>query len=114
ALGAVRSGLAEADRGKLIMACGTGKTFTALKVAEEMAGAGQMVLFLVPSLALMSQTIREWTIDTTTPIRAFAVCSDAQVGKRRKFDGDVAEIEIHDLDYPATTSANKLAKKVAQ
>lgn len=114
ALEAVRAGLANADRGKLIMACGTGKTFTALKIAEDMAGVGQMVLFLVPSLALMSQTIREWTIDTTTPIRAFAVCSDAQVGKRRKFDGDVAEIEIHDLDYPATTSATKLAKKVSQ
>jgi predicted helicase len=114
ALGAVRAGLAEADRGKLIMACGTGKTYTALKIAEDMAGTGQMVLFLVPSLALMSQTIREWTIDTTTPIRAFAVCSDAQVGKRRKYDGDVAEVEIHDLDYPATTSATKLAKKVAQ
>jgi predicted helicase len=113
ALAAVRAGLADADRGKLIMACGTGKTYTALKIAEDMAGTGQMVLFLVPSLALMSQTIREWTIDTTTPMRAFAVCSDAQVGKRRKYDGDVAEVEIHDLDYPATTSATKLAKKVA-
>lgn len=113
ALEAVHAGLAEADRGKLIMACGTGKTFTSLKIAEDMAGPGKMVLFLVPSLALMSQTIREWTIDTAIPMRAFAVCSDAQVGKRRKFDGDVAEIETHDLDYPATTNAAKLAKKAA-
>lgn len=112
ALEAVRAGLMDADRGKLIMACGTGKTFTSLKIAEDMAGASKMVLFLVPSLALMSQTIREWTIDSTTPMRAFAVCSDAQVGKRRKFDGDVAEIETHDLDYPATTNAAKLAKKI--
>jgi predicted helicase len=111
ALVAVRAGLAEADRGKLIMACGTGKTFTGLKIAEDMAGAGKMVLFLVPSLALMSQTIREWTIDTATPLRAFAVCSDVQVGKRRKFDSDIAEIETHDLDYPATTNAAKLAAK---
>lgn len=74
ALQAVRDGLADADRGKLIMACGTGKTFTGLKIAEDMAGSGKMVLFLVPSLALMSQTIREWTIDTATPLRAFAVC----------------------------------------
>jgi predicted helicase len=113
ALEAIRAGLTEADRGKLIMACGTGKTFTSLKIAENIAGSGKMVLFLVPSLALMSQTIREWTIDTATPMRAFAVCSDAQVGKRRKFDGDVAQIEIHDLDYPATTNAAKLAQKVA-
>jgi predicted helicase len=57
ALAAVHAGLlAEADRGKLIMACGTGKTFTSLKIAEDLAGAGKSVLFLVPSLALMSQT----------------------------------------------------------
>lgn len=114
ALDAVRAGLAEADRGKLIMACGTGKTFTGLKIAEDLAGVGRTVLFLVPSLALMSQTIREWTIDTTTQLRAFAVCSDTQVGKRRKSSSDVAEIETHDLDYPATTNAAKLAQKAAQ
>jgi predicted helicase len=114
ALAAVRNGLSSADRGKLIMACGTGKTFTALKIAEDLAGRGGTVLFLVPSLALMSQTIREWTIDTGTPLRAFAVCSDVQVGKRRRSDFDVVEIEMHDLDYPATTDAAKLARKAAQ
>ncbi|MCA1404659.1 DEAD/DEAH box helicase [Ensifer sp. IC3342] len=114
ALSAVRGGLSEADRGKLIMACGTGKTFTGLKIAEDMVGPGKMALFLVPSLALMSQTVREWTIDTETPLRAFAVCSDVQVGKRRRADTDVAEIEVHDLDYPATTDPAKLAKKASQ
>lgn len=114
ALDAVRAGLAKADRGKLIMACGTGKTFTGLKIAEDLAGAGKTVLFLVPSLALMSQTIREWTIDTATQLRAFAVCSDVQVGKRRKSNSDVAEIETHDLDYPATTNAAKLAQKASR
>lgn len=113
ALAAVREGLAEDDRGKLIMACGTGKTFTGLKIAEDMVGVGKTALFLVPSLSLMSQTIREWTIDSTTPLRAFAVCSDAQVGKRRRNADDVAEVEAHDLDYPATTNAAKLARKVS-
>ena len=113
ALEAVRDGFAGGDRGKLIMACGTGKTFTALKIAEALVGAGKSVLFLVPSLSLMSQTIREWTIDSETPLRAFAVCSDVQVGKRRKSTDDMAEIEVHDLDYPATTNAAKLAAKVA-
>jgi predicted helicase len=113
ALEAVRDGFAGGDRGKLIMACGTGKTFTALKIAESLVGAGKSVLFLVPSLSLMSQTIREWTIDSGTPLRAFAVCSDVQVGKRRKNNDDMAEIEVHDLDYPATTNAAKLAAKVA-
>ncbi|MFC4254413.1 N-6 DNA methylase [Altererythrobacter xixiisoli] len=111
ALTAVQEGLAEADRGKLIMACGTGKTFTGLKIAETMAGPGRNVLVLVPSLALMSQTIREWTIDSATPLRSFAVCSDVQVGKRRRDADDVAEVELHDLDYPATTNAAKLASR---
>lgn len=113
ALEAVRDGFAAGDRGKLIMACGTGKTFTGLKIAESLVGAGKSVLFLVPSLSLMSQTIREWTIDSEMPLRAFAVCSDVQVGKRRKNKDDMAEIEVHDLDYPATTNAAKLAAKVA-
>ena len=112
ALDAVRAGLAKADRGKLIMACGTGKTLTGLKIAEDLAGEGKLVLFLVPSLALMSQTVREWTIDSAIQLRAYAVCSDVQVGKRRKSDSDIAEIETHDLDYPATTNAAKVAEKV--
>lgn len=111
ALAAVQSGLAEADRGKIIMACGTGKTFTGLKIAEDMAGAGKTVLVLVPSLALMSQTIREWTIDSQTPLRSYAVCSDSQVGKRKRDADDVAEVDLHDLDYPATTNAAKLASR---
>lgn len=111
ALAEVSKGLARADRGKMIMACGTGKTFTSLKIAEAIAGKGKRVLFMVPSLALMSQTVREWTNDTETPIRAFAVCSDAHVGKRRKNADDVAEIEIHDLAFPATTDPVKVAEK---
>jgi len=114
ALAAVREGLAEADRGKVIMACGTGKTFTALKIAEHSVGKGGRVLFLVPSLALMSQTIREWTIDSETPLRSFAACSDVQVGKRRKDASDVAEVDLHDLDYPATTNAANFARRAAQ
>lgn len=64
----VKHGLSTADRGKLIMACGTGKTFTALKIAEALAGAGKRVLFLVPSLNLLSQTLTEWTQESATPL----------------------------------------------
>lgn len=113
ALAAVQAGLADADRGKLIMACGTGKTFTGLKIAEAMAGPGKTVLVLVPSLALMSQTIREWTIDAGLPLRSYAVCSDSQVGKRRRDQDDIAEVDLHDLDYPATTNAARLASKAS-
>jgi len=112
ALKAVREGLSDADRGKMIMACGTGKTFTSLKIAEDLAGKGRTVLLLVPSLALMAQTVREWIFDTDTPIRAFAVCSDTQVGKRRVSADDVAEIDILDLAFPATTEAVKIAQEV--
>lgn len=111
ALAAVQQGFAESDRGKLIMACGTGKTFTALRIAENEAGAGKRVLFLVPSLALIAQTVREWTKDAEIELRSFAVCSDTQVGKRRVSANDVAEIAAHELDFPATTDGVKLASK---
>lgn len=111
ALSAVEKGFADHDRGKLIMACGTGKTYTALKIAEHLAGKGKRVLFVVPSLALIAQTVREWTKDTDTELRSFAVCSDVQVGKRRKDRDDVAEIEVHELEFPATTQPAKLAEK---
>ena len=113
ALEAVRAGLAEADRGKLIMACGTGKTLTGLRIAEELAGSGGHVLLLVPSLALMAQTVREWCADAVLPLTAFAVCSDTQVGKRRRSRHDVAELEVTDLAFPATTNAASLARAVA-
>jgi predicted helicase len=113
ALAAVRAGFSEHSRGKVIMACGTGKTFTSLKIAEDVVGSDGMVLFLVPSLALMAQTVREWTTDTTTPLRSFAVCSDTQVGKRRASKEDVAEISVLDLAFPATTDAAKLAEGIA-
>ncbi len=112
ALKNVKEGLEEADRGKLIMACGTGKTFTSLKIAETLAGKGAKVLYLVPSLALMAQTVREWSNDTETPLHSFAVCSDVQVGKRKAKD-DLSDINAHDLAFPATTDALKLAEKIS-
>jgi predicted helicase len=114
ALIAVRAGLEEAERGKLIMACGTGKTFTALKIAEDLAGKGKRVLFLVPSLALLSQTLTEWTQESATQLHSFAVCSDADVGKKRKADDDTVQTFTHELRYPATTDAARLAREMAK
>ena len=113
ALKAIQDGLKEADRGKLILACGTGKTFTALQVAQAMAGRGGRVLFLVPSLSLMSQTIREWSIDSTIALRSFAVCSDVQVGVKRARQDDLTDISGTDLEIPATTRANILGAKAS-
>ena len=114
ALARVESGLQSADRGKLIMACGTGKTFTALKIAEKLAGAGKRVLFLVPSLNLLSQTLTEWTQESDAPLHSFAVCSDSDVGKKRKKDDDTVQTFTHELRYPATTDAKRLADEMTQ
>ena len=111
ALDAVRLGLAEVDRGKLIMACGTGKTYTGLKIAEELGGKGKLILYMVPSLALMSQTVREWKNDCEDDFLAFSVCSDVKVGKRSN-DGDAIQFTKHDLAFPATTDASKIAQQV--
>lgn len=100
-----------ADRGKLIMACGTGKTFTALKIAETLAPQG-CVLFLVPSLSLLSQTLREWTAEADNPFHAMAVCSDVSIGTRRvKADDSGGDITIQDLAFPATTNGKQLSEQ---
>lgn len=112
ALTKVKLGLAEHDRGKLIMACGTGKTFTSLKIAETLVGAGGRVLFLVPSLALLSQTLTEWTQESEIRLRSYAVCSDSDVGKKRSKESDAVQTFTHELQYPATTDARHLAKEV--
>lgn len=114
ALTAVKAGLQTADRGKMIMACGTGKTFTSLKIAEDLAGAGKRVLFLVPSLSLLSQTLTEWTQESSTPLHSFAVCSDSDVGKKRKKDDDLVQTFTHELRYPATTDPRHLANEIAK
>ncbi|WP_429053375.1 DEAD/DEAH box helicase family protein [Aeromonas rivipollensis] len=114
AISEVKAKLANAERGTLLMACGTGKTFTSLKIAEELAGAGKRVLFLVPSLSLLSQTLTEWTQHSEVPLHSFAVCSDSDVGKKRKIDDDVVQTFTHELRYPATTNAKRLAEEVAK
>lgn len=115
ALSSVKIGLYEQklDRGKLIMACGTGKTFTSLKIAEACAGAGKRVLFLVPSLSLLSQTLTEWTQESTTPLHSYAVCSDTEIGKKKDATAiDAVTTLEHELQYPATTNPEKLAENV--
>ena len=94
------------DRGRIIMACGTGKTYTALKIAERLASPGSLVLFLVPSISLLSQSLKEWTAEAAQPLRAFAVCSDTTVGKKTANE----DMRVHDLAYPATTDATKLIR----
>ena len=114
ALRAVAQGLKESHRGKVIMACGTGKKFTLLRHPDQIAGEGKRALFLVPSLALLSQTLTEWTQQSQIPLRNFAVCSDSDVGKHRKKDDDSVNIFLHELQYPATTDAARLAAEMIE
>ncbi len=98
------------DRGKLIMACGTGKTFTALKIAERTVderGGHARILFCVPSISLLSQTLREWTAQTQHDLRAFAVCSDTKVSRSAE------DINVHDVSIPVTTKADRLVEEMA-
>jgi len=106
ALDDVRAGLATHDRGQLVMACGTGKTFTSLRIAEDLVGAGGSVLFLVPSIQLLSQSLREWMANAEVDILALAVCSDVRVGRRAPSD-DADQLPI-DLTEPASTDPQTL------
>jgi predicted helicase len=107
AIAAVIAGFKNHNRGKLIMACGTGKTFTAQSIAEDSVGMGKTVLVLVPSISLLSQTVKEWTANSNIEINVYAVCSDSKAGRKR----DSEDASPYDLALPATTDVNALVKK---
>ena len=107
AITAVLDGFRDHERGKFIMACGTGKTFTSLRIAEQRTKPGDVILFLAPSITLVSQSIREWSADASVPMTVHAVCSDAKVG-RSAADEDSGEIGVYDMAAPATTNAQDL------
>ncbi|WP_120959691.1 DEAD/DEAH box helicase [Helicobacter pylori] len=86
-------------RGKLIMACGTGKTYTSLKIMEALEP--KITLFLAPSIALLSQTFREYAQEKSEPFYASIVCSDDKVGKSKDEDND--DINFSELPIKPST-----------
>lgn len=90
-------------RGKLIMACGTGKTYTSLKIMEALEP--KITLFLAPSIALLSQTFREYAQEKSEPFYASIVCSDDKVGKgkKNKNDDDADDINFSELPLKPST-----------
>ncbi|GAA8791188.1 DEAD/DEAH box helicase family protein [Helicobacter pylori] len=90
-------------RGKLIMACGTGKTYTSLKIMEALDS--KITLFLAPSIALLSQTFREYAQEKSDPFYASIVCSDDKVGKgkKNKNDDDTDDIDFSELPNKPST-----------
>ncbi len=103
AIEAVVSGFENADRGQLIMACGTGKTLTSLFITEALKA--QRVLVLVPSLSLLKQTMLSWRRGNVLPFESRVVCSDDTVGK----DPDSHMTMASDLGVPVTTDPADIA-----
>ena len=99
------------DRGKLIMACGTGKTFTSLKIAENETDGKGLILFLVPSIALLGQTLRSWCQQASNPINAVCICSDSQVSKAEEKNDDNT-VSTVDLALPASTDTDSIVKQL--
>lgn len=108
------------ERGKLIMACGTGKTFTSLRmmerlVAEPQGGRG-LILFLVPSIALLGQSLNDWCADASTPIKAVCICSDAKSNRKTRkassASSDDVSDSIVDLALPASTDTASILRQL--
>ena len=102
----------KADRGKLIMACGTGKTFAALRIAERETNGRGRVLFLVPSIALLGQTLREWSADAAEPITAICICSDPRVSRKKTQNDSASGFSTVDLALPASTNVKKIVRQL--
>jgi superfamily II DNA or RNA helicase len=97
ALDAVVEGFTSCDIGQLIMACGTGKTLTAQRIAEKLNCKNTLVL--VPSILLVQQTLKDWLEDSATSFKSLAVCSDESVGV---YDQSLSK--VNELPIPVTTS----------
>lgn len=104
----VIGGFKDHDRGKLIMACGTGKTFAALRIAEEVAGVGGRALYLVPSISLFQQSMREWATQQKVPHRYIGICSDTRAGRN---DEDAS---LHELEIPVTTDPSAISRTLQE
>ena len=102
AISDVVKGFEKHDRGKLVMACGTGKTFTALRIAETLVGAGGRVLYLVPSISLFAQSMREWATQCELSHRYVGICSDTRAGR------DDEDASLQELERPVSTDLEEI------
>ncbi len=102
------------ERGKLIMACGTGKTFNSLRIAENETKGKGTILFLVPSIALLGQTLREWSADAEEPINAICICSDPKISSKRTKNEDADNFSVVDLALPASTNPDHILYQFEQ
>ena len=103
------AGLGNHDRGRLVMACGTGKTFTSLRIAQNIVDDGGRILFAAPTIALVSQARREWLRQTTRPLKCIVVCSDSTAGGRNENE----DMRVSELECPVTTNPAEIAQALS-
>jgi len=101
----------ENDRGKLIMACGTGKTFTSLRIAENETNGKGLILFLVPSIALLGQTLNEWSAQALEKINPICICSDPEITRKKTKVDDIDTTSVIDLALPASTNVPNIIQQ---
>lgn len=111
AIDAVLAGFERRTRGKLVMACGSGKTFTALRIVEDLASP--LTLFAAPSIALVGQARREWLTHCIDPLATIVVCSSKAEGRPVSKD-EAADISAHELSCKVTTDPAEIAKFMRQ
>lgn len=100
ALNDIVGALSRQPRATALMACGSGKTLVSLWAAERLGA--RTVLILLPSLALVRQTLHEWLHQTNWPdIQFLCVCSDPTV----QSEEDALVVRPSDLDFAVTTQA---------
>lgn len=117
ALAAAHTYYTEHDRGQMIMACGTGKTFTSLRLIEQETAGRGLILFLVPSIALLGQSLNDWYFDAQEPIQSICICSDSKASrsKKKKVDDlDDTDDSPVDLALPATTRVDQIVPRLRQ
>jgi|WetSurMetagenome_2_1015567.scaffolds.fasta_scaffold00376_11 predicted helicase len=102
------------DRGKMIMACGTGKTFISLRIAERETYGTGMILFLVPSISLLGQALREWSSDAVEPINPVCICSDPEISRKKTKNDDSDSFSVVDLALPASTNVKDILHQFTQ
>ena len=112
AISAAVSHYKDNDRGKLVMACGTGKTYTSLLIAETMLEQKGLVLFLVPSISLLGQALNNWYADARKPIKAVCICSDNKAQKKFSKDSDDVSDSAVDLALPSSTNPKSIARQL--
>ena len=109
ALDTILPALKENDRVSAIMACGTGKTLVTLWAAEKQGC--KTLLVLVPSLALVRQTLHEWLAETKWSKLAYlCVCSDPSVAR----GADEIIVRPSELDFPVSTDSKNVAEFISR